>query len=168
MGGTLLMVAGGLLAWHFAHRVARSTLALASAAEALGSGHEPTAPKAGFREMEHINARLHKAAQLLKERAAERDQALYDLRRANTSLEDRVEERTKDLAEANRRLTDEMEHRRKAEDALGQRRKMEALGQLTAGIAHDFNNLLTPIIGNLEALRDRAGDERERNCPNAR
>jgi signal transduction histidine kinase len=158
--GALLMVAGGLFAWRFAHRVARSTLALAAAAEALGSGREPAAPKAGFREMEHITTRLREAARLLKERAAERDQALDDLRHANTLLEDRVEGRTVDLAEANRRLSDEIEHRRKAEDALGQRRKMEALGQLTAGIAHDFNNLLTPIIGNLEALKDRAGDER--------
>src|SRR4051812_20477643 len=39
-------------------------------------------------------------------------------------------------------------------------RSMEALGQLTGGIAHDFNNLLTIVIGSLETIDRRAGDDR--------
>ena len=45
--------------------------------------------------------------------------------------------------------------RMRAEQALLQTQKMEALGNLTGGIAHDFNNLLMAVLGSLELLRKR-------------
>src|ERR1700691_2035174 len=53
----------------------------------------------------------------------------------------------------------------KAQDALRQAQKMEAIGQLTGGIAHDFNNLLTGIIGSLDLVRKRMATNNPGDIP---
>jgi PAS domain S-box-containing protein len=53
----------------------------------------------------------------------------------------------------------------KAQEALRQAQKVEAIGQLTGGIAHDFNNLLTGIIGSLALVRRRMATNNPGDIP---
>lgn len=70
----------------------------------------------------------------------------------NETLESRIDERTRALAQANDRLMNEIIERERVQQAMAQYQKMEAVGRLTGGIAHDFNNLLNVVQGSMDLI----------------
>jgi signal transduction histidine kinase len=83
--------------------------------------------------------------------------AMEALRTAHTDLEKRIRDRTADLADANRRLTEEIAERHRAEERgrqhegqLAQMSRLSSLGEMAAGIAHELNQPLAAIASYAE------------------
>ncbi|GHE00377.1 histidine kinase [Defluviimonas sp. 20V17] len=83
----------------------------------------------------------------LLDQVQERDQRLRDWA---AELNDKVDERTRDLREVNRRLEQTTQQ-------LVMSEKLAAVGEITASIAHEINNPVAVIQGNLDVARQTLG-----------
>jgi PAS domain S-box-containing protein len=83
-----------------------------------------------------------------------------ELEKTQVGLEKRDRERTRELAEANAALKQEIAERKRAEELLVQTVRLKAVAELAGGVAHNFNNLLQIVMGNAETalVESRTGN----------
>jgi PAS domain S-box-containing protein len=68
-----------------------------------------------------------------------------------------IEMRAKKLSDGTlQAIVRDISERRRLEEQLQLRQRMDSIGTLAGGIAHDFNNILTAIVGYADILRMRA------------
>ncbi len=84
----------------------------------------------------------HDRTRQIMDSAEASGRAMYELQRRF----EQVQALHADAHSAHLSLSDEMHRRERAEAALIEATKLEAIGRLSGGIAHDFNNLLTVIL----------------------
>jgi signal transduction histidine kinase len=107
------------------------------------------------------DAQLKRGAEFLAECVSSFEMTLLGYREANirlTALNQELEEANRATHIANERLTAEIAERQRAEEALWQAQKLQAIGRLAGGVAHHFNNLLTVVLGNLDLVKAFASE----------
>ncbi len=101
----------------------------------------------GFNEM---TARLQSSYTALREEVRQRRQAEESQRLLNAELEDRVRDRTLDLAAANRQLRAEIEERRQAEARAESATKVKS--DFLAKMSHEIRTPMNGILGMTELI----------------
>jgi two-component system NtrC family sensor kinase len=119
---------------------------------ATQAGHDKRIGAIGSsNELGELASQFDAMLDLLQERNRE-------LQRAAQALEDKVTERTQQLAEKNAQLQKTITLLEQTREQLVLAEKLSALGQMSAGIAHEINNPAAVILGNLEVLSAELGD----------
>lgn len=79
------------------------------------------------------------------------------IKEQNALLEQKVHERTIDLARTNEQLSETLHDLKSTQSQLVEQEKMASLGQLTAGIAHEINNPINFVTSNINPLKRDIG-----------
>jgi signal transduction histidine kinase len=87
--------------------------------------------------------------------ATERVRAEDEIRALNQELEERVAQRTQELARSNFDLEASLRRLRETQEQLIHAGKMAAVGTLVAGLSHELNNPLGIIVGYVQGMLRR-------------
>lgn len=135
----LVALIGSLASTWLGASLARPIKALEEGVRRVAAGESmPDISVQGHDEIAALGAEFN----TMKERLLGREE---EIRSLNRTLEEKVEKRTRELAEKNRELLN-------TQRELSRSERLAAIGLLAAGVAHEINNPLAIIRGNAELL----------------
>ncbi|HVZ74415.1 MAG TPA: ATP-binding protein [Polyangia bacterium] len=133
------VVVGSVVARLFARRLAARVEGLAAGSRQIAAGHlEARIPANATDEIGDLAVTFNKMAEALDGAREKITQQNKEITIWNQSLERRVDEKTREL--------------RDAQDLLLRSRSLAAIGQLGAGVAHEINNPLAGVLGITQLL----------------
>jgi two-component system, NtrC family, sensor kinase len=133
------IVVGSIAAGVFARRLAARVERLSAGSRQIAAGHlETRITKGADDELGDLAVAFNKMAEGLDGARAKITQQTNEIMSWNQTLERRVEEKTREL--------------REAQDLLLRSRSLAAIGQLGAGVAHEINNPLAGVLGITQLL----------------
>ncbi|NNJ90892.1 MAG: HAMP domain-containing protein [Gammaproteobacteria bacterium] len=147
--GFLLMIS---LIFYLGYRIIKRLSVLISSSQKIGEGHyHVRAPSKGRDEIAQLATNFNQMAQAIEDHIADIETGRMRVEELNVSLEDRVKERTIELATT-------LEDLKKTQDELIQSEKLAGLGSIVAAVAHELN---TPIGNALTVATSFAEKTRE-------
>lgn len=147
--GFLLMIT---LIFYLVFRIIKRLSVLIASSREIGEGHyQVRAFSRGNDEIAKLATHFNRMAQAIEDRIADIETSRKRVEELNVSLEDRVKERTVELATT-------LEDLKKTQDELIHSEKLAGLGSIVAAVAHELN---TPIGNALTVATSFAEKTRE-------
>jgi signal transduction histidine kinase len=133
------IVVGSIAARLFARRLAARVEGLAAGSRQIAAGHlEARIPAGAADELGDLAVAFNKMAEGLDDARQKITAQTNEIMAWNQTLEKRVEDKTREL--------------RDAQELLLRSRSLAAIGQLGAGVAHEINNPLAGVLGITQLL----------------
>jgi len=144
--GLVAVCLAAVMGFHFARKLHRPVVQLRDAAQEVGEGRlgRVVVPDR-VRELGDLGQTFNTMSQHLKEHEDKINAQQEEIRTWNKQLQRRVEDRTRELREAQAELVESG--------------KLAAVAELGAGLAHELNNPLAGILGVTQILRQRRAGE---------